>query len=154
MSRYVQINYSKFKELMDTMSFNEVQIDGTFERVWVYAIKNTNFQIRIYSTISINETVSRGSGSDAIRCMIYDTVNNNILKLEKRVHRTASALVNTRARCRELYKHVRAHKCSCGGVMIQRTSKHDHVFMGCSNFPKCTQTKNIIVPQLTLKLKP
>jgi hypothetical protein len=150
MSRYVSIEYSKFKELMDEMSFTEIQIPGTFERVWKFEIKDTNFDIRVYSTIAGN--VSRDTGTDAIRCMVYDRVNEKILKLEKRVHRTMSALKNTRERCRDLYKLVVKNKCSCGGVLIQRESKANHKFMGCSNFPKCTQTKNIIVPQLKLKL--
>jgi hypothetical protein len=153
MSRYVQINYAEFKKLMDTMGCTEIQLEGTFERVWSFPIKNTNFDIRIYSTIDVSDNVSRRSGSDAIRCMIYDRKEEKILKLEKRVHRTESALVNTRERCRDLFRHVRAHKCSCGGVLVPRVSKHNHGFMGCTNFPKCKLTKNTITPQLKLKLK-
>lgn len=151
MSRYVQINYNEFKQLMDTMGCTEIKLEGTYERVWSFPLKNTNFDIRIYSTIEGNK--SRSSGSDAIRCMIYDRVEDKILKLEKRVHRTENALVNTRERCRDLFRHVRANKCSCGGVLIERTSKQNHSFMGCSNYPKCKLTKNIITPQLKLKLK-
>lgn len=153
MSRYVQIKYAEFKELMDIMGFTEIKIDGTFERVWSFSLKNTNFDILIYSTIDINTDVSRSMGSDAIRCLVYDRKETKILRLEKRVHRTESALINTRERCRELFRYVRSHKCLCGGILIQRTSKTNHKFLGCSNFPKCKLTKNQITSQLKLKLK-
>ncbi len=157
MSKYVQITYTAFKKLMDIMKFTEVNIDGTFERVFKFPIKNTELEIRVYSTIGVGESVSRQKGSDAIRCFIYDNKEQRILKLEKRVHRTASALKNTKERCRELYRHVRDHKCpekDCGGVLlIRENNKTTHLFMGCTNYPTCKHTKNQITPQLKLKLK-
>ena len=153
MSKYVEISFEKFNDLMTTMHFVEIKVEGTFEKVWSYHIKNTNYEIRIYSTICVNSNVSRSSGSDAIRCIIYDTRENKLIKLEKRVHRTEKALINTRARCRELYKYVKNNVCTkCGGLLIERTSKTSHKFLGCSNFPKCKETKTIIQSQLTLKL--
>ena len=152
MSRYVSISYDKFKSLMDQMGFIEINLDGTFERVWKFEIANTNFDIRVYSTISVNDDMSRDSGKDAIRCMIYDRSKDKILRLEKRVHRTMSALPNTRLRCRELFKHVRANKCICGGVLVERKSKTNHSFLGCSNYPICKNSKNINNPQLKLNL--
>jgi len=153
MSTYVEIKYDKFKAVMDEMSFNEINLDGTFERVWKYEIVDADlinrYDIRVYSTITNH--VSRNRGTDAIRCLIFDKTKNKILKLEKRVHRTASALVNMKARCRELYKHVRDNRCTCGGVLLERESKHNHKFMGCSNFPICKNSKNIKQSQLKLK---
>lgn len=153
MSKYVQISYDAFRKLMDQMKFNEVRVEGTFERVWMFPIANSNFAIRVYSTIGVGESISRKSGTDAIRCLIYDHKENKIVQLEKRVHRTASAMKNTRDRCRELFKHVKKHKCACGGVLIERESKHNHKFLGCSNYPACTNTNNQVTPQLKLKIK-
>jgi hypothetical protein len=155
MSTYVPIQYEKFKTMMDKMNFVEIQLDGTFERVWKYEIVDADltsrYDIRVYSTIG--GEISRAKGKDAIRCMIYDKVKNKILKLEKRVHRTISALTNTRERCRDLYKHIKKNRCSCGGILLTRESKVKHKFMGCSNYPICKNSKNIIVPQLKLNLK-
>ena len=152
MKKFVKIEYTNFKSLMDSMGFEEIKVDNTFERVWIFHINNTNFQIRILSTICLNTNQTRPSGTDAIRCIIYDTRENKLVKLEKRVNRTSSALINTRSRCRELYKYVKTNICcNCGGLLVIRNSKYNHKFMGCSNFPICKYSKNIIKPQLTLK---
>lgn len=151
MSKYVKIVYSEFKALMDDMNFIEVDLKGVYERVWRFPIGNSNFEIRVYSTIGVS--TSRSNGSDSIKCLLYDAKENKILSVEKRVHRTKSTLKNTRERCRELFIQVRDNKCTCGGLMIEKTSKTQHKFLGCTNYPKCTNTKNQITPQLKLKLK-
>lgn len=148
---FVPIKYESFKELMDDMKFKEILVEGTFERVWQFKI-NDRFDIRVYSTINIDSTECRRNGKDAIRCLVYDNISKKVLRLERRVHRTISALINVRLRCRELYRYVRDNSCSCGGVLIERISKTSHQFKGCSNFPVCTNNKNIVLPQLKLKI--
>ena len=148
---FVPVDYKSFKTIMDDMKFEEISIKGTYERVWKFKI-NDRFDIRVYSTIKINSDKCRENGTDAIRCLVYDNVSEKILRLERRVHRTISALINVRLRCRELYKYVKKNPCSCGGVLIERISGTNHHFKGCSNFPVCTNNKNIIESQLKLKI--
>lgn len=153
---YTPIKYSTFKSVMDDMKFTEIRVDRTFERVWKFQVFDkdgiSRFDIRVYSTIDVDDDVTRSSGKDAIRCMLFNTVHNRIAKVEKKVHRTESALKNVRERCRELYKYLRDNRCSCGGMMIEREARDQHRFMGCCNYPMCKKSVNINVPQLTLKL--
>lgn len=39
--------------------------------------------------------------------------------------------------------------CGCGGKFIRKRSKNGVVFLGCSNYPKCKETRRISIPDAT-----
>ena len=144
-TRYTEITYSQFQSVMDGMGFKEIVVEGTHERIWSFVLVGTSYEIRILSSVSTFTGVTRNNGKDAIRVMLWNTKTSKPV-MSERVYRTVSALVNTKLKAREIYKHFRDNKCSCGGVLVERVSNapsnKGHKFMGCSNYPTCTFTVN------------
>jgi len=142
MGTYVKINGKEFADFIESqMKFHEIKIPGVFERTWEFDIDD-RFALRVYSTISTDDNISRSVGADAIRCMVFDKKTQQITRLESRVHRTKNAFTNMRERCRELYKHIKHNRCVCGGVLVERSGRNGK-FLGCSTYPACKHTKNI-----------
>jgi hypothetical protein len=137
---YVEISEACMRsKVQQEMGFTEVFATNTQELLFQRAVTE-RFAVRIYSSIAAG--ASRSVGQDAIRVAIFDTVADRPVKMERRVNRTENALYHMHERARELYKHVKHNACSCGaGVFVERKSKTDKVFLGCSAFPACKNTR-------------
>ena len=140
---YVIVTRDRFEAEMDDMGFAHINIPGTLEMVFERDIPNSDFAVRIYSSIDPRHGVSREVGTDAIRVLLFNKVKDRSLKIEKRVNRTGSedkVLARVRNRARDVWAWHTNNKCSCGGVMVQRKSASGS-FLGCSNYPTCKKTK-------------
>lgn len=153
-TKYIPITYSQFQSLMTEMGFKEIVVEGAYERIWSFVIMGTSYEIRVFSSVSTVTGVTRRNGQDAIRCTLFHSGKNKPV-LSYTVYRTVSAIQNVKAKCRILWKHTRDCKCkreNCDGIMVERESRTFHKFKGCSNFPDCTQTENIVQTQLKIKI--
>ena len=142
---YVEISRNRFEAEMGDMGFNHIRIPGTLEMVFERMIPNSDFSVRIYSSIDPRTGVSRVVGSDAIRVILFNHKKDRGLKVEKRVNRTGTednVLARTRSRAREIWGWYRDNKCSCGGVMVKRKGSKGE-FLGCSNYPDCKNTAQV-----------
>jgi hypothetical protein len=160
--RFVPLDYQAVKSLLETeMGFTQRQPERTRELCWERRVvtngEPTPYAIRVYSTLEPTGEC-REIGSDAIRvCLVdqEDPSRERILEVEKKVLRTKSAMINLRARARELYGYVNtsAHRCPvCGRLMVVRTTKRTvakpevRSFFGCMGFSHeaCKHTSNVI----------
>lgn len=152
-TKYIPITYSQFKSFMeDELKFKEIVVEGVHERIWSFVIVGTSYEIRVFSSVSNVTDVTRHNGKDAIRCILIDTTKGTKPLVSHSVYRTKNALPNVRKYCRELWKSHRS-KCACGGLMVQRVSSTNHRFLGCTNYPNCKNTQNIVIPTSQTKLK-
>jgi hypothetical protein len=105
------------------------------------------YAIRIYSSVDRRTNTTRNSGQDAIRVTLFDLFKERPVKVEKRVNRTQNALVNMRARAREMWQYVSNKKnvCpSCQSLLVKRTAKRTRKqFLGCSSYPECKHTQDL-----------
>ena len=144
-SRFRPFTRQQFEVLMNEMGFLEISRLGTFEHTYERLIANVpsdrRFAVRIYSTVDVGTGVTRQNGSDAIRVMVYDTLRNRPVT-DWNVHRTTNAFTNTKERAREAWRYVlnSKHHCTCGCMMVERNGKHGP-FLGCTNYPKCKNTR-------------
>ena len=171
MGTYVEIKLDEFKkEIENEMGFTCVNPNrevsnprGGYAEEYIYerVVKHHNpedmmqalrgedfrYSIRIYSSIDRRTNTTRNSGQDAIRVTLYDLFKERPVKVEKRVNRTQNALVNMRARAREMWQYVstRNNVCpTCQSLLVKRTAKRTKKqFLGCSNYPECKHTQNI-----------
>lgn len=140
---YVIVTRNRFEAEMADMGFTHINIPGTLEMVFERHIPDSDFVVRIYSSIDPRHGVSRKVGTDAIRVLLFNKPNNRPLKVERRVNRTGSedkVMKRVRERARDVWGWYGMHKCSCSGVLVQRKSAKG-AFLGCSNYPTCKNTK-------------
>lgn len=148
-TRYVPIEQGQMEQLLQTeMGFTRADEGNCWEMIWVRDVVTTSghafpYQIKVYSTIDIRTKMSRDSGTDAIRVVLMDKVTGYPVKsAEKKVLRTKSALINTRERARELFRHVLEgpHCPKCSALMVKRKAgPEQHEFWGCTHYaPKNT----------------
>tara|TARA_B110001454_G_scaffold100369_1_gene94776 strand:- start:1793 stop:2308 length:516 start_codon:yes stop_codon:yes gene_type:complete len=171
MGTYVEIKLDEFKkEIENEMGFTCVNPNrevsnpsGGYAEEYIYerVVKHHNpddmmqalrgdafrYAIRIYSSVDRRTNTTRNSGQDAIRVTLYDLFKERPVKVEKRVNRTQNALVNMRARAREMWQYVstRNNICpTCQSLLVKRTAKRTkNQFLGCSNYPECKHTQNL-----------
>lgn len=144
MTGYVPISKGKMNDtLIHDMGFTISDTDRAGEMVYVRDVITKSgvefpYQIKVYSTVLWNTGWTDDVGQDAIRVVLLDKVTNRpAAGKQKRVNRTKNALVNLRARCRDLFKQVlEAPKCPCcGAIMIERENrKTGHKFLSCSRY--------------------
>ena len=131
----LQLSYiSKGFHITAIPRINEIVYEAEFKNVQWMAI-------RVYSSIEKYSKTSRKKGADAIRvCLVY---KDKIIGGSKRVNRTQNWMNNLRLRATELGHSVSELKCNCGeGYMVERKGKSGK-FHGCSEYPKCKQTRQI-----------
>ena len=144
-SRFQEISFFDFSSWMFGIGFEAVDLENVFEYVWERKIVTRKypdrFIVRIYSSISKNTNETRETGSDAIRVMLFDTVLDKPVK-DWTVYRTKNAKSNVIARARDAWGYVidSNHHCSCGSLMVQRSSRHGN-FFGCTTYPTCKETR-------------
>jgi len=77
---------------------------------------------------------------------LLDTQHGKPVVESWNVHRTLNAHDNVVRRARDAWGYVTQHKehhCSCGSIMIARKARGKS-FLGCSAFPECKQTRQIV----------
>lgn len=99
MSRYVPIHLDEFDELLKSSKGWKRNVSGK-EYVYDYRMKNKpNIVIKILTSISENDIISRSAGKDAIRVFAVKVDNNGkVVKgicKSKRVYRTKNWKNNT-----------------------------------------------------------
>ncbi len=142
---YVEVTRNRFEAEMDDMGFKHITLPGTVEMVFERDIPNSDFSVRVYSSIDPRTGVSRKVGADAVRVLLFNKAKERGAKVEKRVNRTGSedgVMARTRSRAREVWGWYTQNKCSCGGVMVTRKGPKGN-FLGCSNYPDCKNTSLI-----------
>jgi hypothetical protein len=146
MGRYVPVTSLEFASLMGQMGFRlDTQAPGNeetyFRQVESRDGKRFNAFVRIFSSITKGDAVSREVGADAIRLVLLNAETGKPLGESVRVFRTKNALINARERARDLFREVLAHPCEkCGTGFHRVIVKGQSKFRGCSNFPACTAT--------------
>lgn len=103
-------------------------------------------ELHVYTTVDEDE-VSRGSGEDAIRFVLYDRNSGSPVGLAKKVLRVegeTTPFQRCESRLRELVAMARAMKAAkqfcqkCGSHLVERTRQSDNTkFFGCSLYPHC-----------------
>lgn len=148
-TRYRAIDRNTFRDAMCAIGFDEIVPDKTFEYAYDRAITArdgtpSRFMVRVLSSVSINTNVTRETGEDAIRVMLYDNLLGRMIN-DWRVLRTESALVNTVKRARDAFKYaIEAPRCqACSAIMIKRKSRMGGEFLGCTNYPTCKSTRPV-----------
>ena len=143
---YVAIHKNAFEAEMNDMGFSPIKVHGTAELVYERKVPNTIYSVRVLSSIDPRSGISREVGADAIRVTLWNYSNDRPIKVERRVNRTGTergVLKRTRERAREVWSWCKNHGCSCGnGIMVERNGKNGK-FLGCSNYPTCTNTAQI-----------
>lgn len=149
MSTYVPISYDDFRDFIESeiMKFRPVTLPGVHELVWERMVPNRSteagsYAVRVFSTIE--GSVTREVGEDAIRVMLWNMETNRPLSFEKRVHRTKNALKNLEQRARDIWGYAtdRRNRCpSCGRlahVVVPRKTgfrnKSAEPFFSCTGY--------------------
>mgnify|MGYP005838477765 CR=1 FL=1 len=149
MARYVPISETDIRDLMNKMGFSVTQDSRGSELVFERKVEGKSGKsyphfIRVYSSV-VPSAGSRDCGEDAIRIVLFNSDIGKPVKQagKKRIYRTKNALPNLRERCREIFKEVMKNSCpKCNHVMVERKGKFGS-FMGCTNYPTCTEVKSI-----------
>jgi len=139
MYRYVPISIAEFKAVMTEMGFEDIEVPGNYEYVFERKMNEPRFSVRILSSISLSNGMTRDSGEDVIRVMLYDHVLDRP-SYNETIKRTKNALSTLRNRAREAWVYKNHHKCQCGAIMTLRMSQTKH-FFGCTAYPTCKNTK-------------
>lgn len=148
MTNYVKISKSEFEIGLSNIvsiqneltGFQEKNIAGIEEHVYVIKTKNPLADIKVYSSISKRSNISRTIGSDAIRCVI-EYKGKEIYKGTAHTKRIATWERNLASKIESLTGEVSQLKMcpKCASVMTLRKGPKGH-FFGCSSFPKCRHT--------------
>jgi hypothetical protein len=138
--RYVAIDITAMRALMDEMGFSPLPQRPGAEIVYARAVGNRPVQLRVYSSVTPGNGVSRDVGEDAIRIALHSTLTDRPVGMRfARVYRTKNALGTLKDRAREAWTYARDNAClKCNGVLVERTVKNTgKTFMGCCNYPEC-----------------
>ena len=109
-------------------------------------LKNTKalLEFRIYT--SVEQGVTRESGTDAIRTVLYDVRASRPLGKESRINRVEGATTvfeRLDAKLKDMAGTIPSLQfCnSCGAHLVERVNRRtEQHFMGCSAYPKCGNT--------------
>lgn len=88
MTSFITLTKEQFENNLPKDFENITNTTNAKEHVYQCSSKKENVGIRIYSSIDINTNETREKGTDAIRIVLWDLLNNRPLKKSKRIHRT------------------------------------------------------------------
>ena len=86
MSNFIVLDKEQFESYLPR-GFKEIESPGAKERVYEGCTDNLNVGIRIYSSVDIRTDRTRDVGSDAIRVVFWDLLNDRPLGKGKRIYR-------------------------------------------------------------------
>lgn len=134
--------FSDINILKQRRIWKQISPPHTKEIVYAATI-NSQFELRIYTTVHVDTDTSRTVGKDAIRIHIYDIINNGIVKAANRTNRNGDILQKVKEKALEIWKGFKPtyYKCECGGTFLIKKGKFGE-FLGCSNYKTgCKKTK-------------
>lgn len=143
--KYVKISKQEFEEFLDTLpvAFEPVTRDPSGEYVYQTTgapLEVDNVRIRVYSTIQKGSDTGRGKGDDAIRTVLYDIENREIVGGRKKTLRIESWRSNLEPKIMELADEAQSMitKCAvCNKGWLREVDGQYGEFLGCSNYPDC-----------------
>lgn len=119
----------------------------TVENISEYVYSATlskDFEIIVYSSISIHTNKARAKGGDAIRLKLHHESVPGPVSSEPKTLRTERWAVNLQKKIENAVRRCNEALscCECGGYLIERASKNGE-FLGCINFPQCKNSMNV-----------
>lgn len=141
---YQSITEKEMENFLFPLKFQKMTIPGTFENVYGRRLRK-DLSFRIYSTIEGG--LSRQSGKDAIRCVLFWMSPEGEIKIvgtEKKVLRVPTWKDNLSKRIinwTEMLGPI-CEKCN-SPTTLRKNKKTKNKFYGCVNYPTCSFTKNV-----------
>ena len=89
MSNFVIIEKEKFESYLPD-GFKMVDVPNCKEMVYQIPTKKEHVEIRIYSSVDVRTKKSRELGSDAVRVVLWDALNDRPLGKGKRIYQKPS----------------------------------------------------------------
>jgi len=134
-SNAVTIERNEMEEFLPAAA-EEVDVDGTNERVYEMPLPSDDLTVRVFSTIEGGS--SRGYGEDAIRSVVWSETAGGPVGGESKTLRIGSWRENLRAKLEALYASWRDYDhgtCpECGeGVLCEREGSYGK-FLACSEW--------------------
>lgn len=144
MAEYTPITQDEMEQFLSEHGggYQPVRLPGVRELVYAARVDRDGLDLLqvIYTGIE-PDGASRGSGEDAIRCVLFhrrDQATVKKIATSTRVHRVKGWRANLTERLASL---VPGPSCpDCGSPMVERKSKRGP-FYGCSDFPTCRATR-------------
>ena len=90
MTNFVTLNKEQFESYLPK-GFKEIEAPRSKERIYEGCTDNINVGIRIYSSVDIRTNKTRDVGSDAIRVVFWDLMNDRPLGKGKKIYRVEGA---------------------------------------------------------------
>jgi len=145
--RYCRIIKNDFERVMARYNAKVVDVPGSRELVYEIqppSWKKDNLSVLVYSSI-IMTGQARDCGDDAIRVVaVLDHDPKKIVSGRTKTLRIDSWEKNLTAKIDDLLQYEPVTCPRCGSMMVVRTNKRTkEKFMGCSQWPKCSQTMPI-----------
>lgn len=145
MTTFVRISKAEFDEALSPFGILGEGVAGG-ELTYDIGTGVNDVVVRIYSSISLLDGVTRKKGADAIRVVLLDLVAGKPFGKDVRTHRTDGWDRRLRVKVEGLLSRVKEESpiwCrSCGSMMVKREGRHGE-FYGCVSFPKCRQTVSV-----------
>ena len=147
---YYNISKNEFERMLryamdpDFNIRNDVMSGSNLSEYVYSATVSNGFEIIIYSSISVHTDKARAKGNDAIRLKLYHESVRGSVGSEVKTLRTEKWAVNLQKKIENAVRKCdEALSCSeCGRYLIERTSKNGE-FLGCINFPQCSNSMNV-----------
>lgn len=145
MANFTQIDFEAF---LNGLSPNFRQDQIGMEFMYRAPLKAAPaVQIMVLSSVDVRTKRSRTRGADAIRVQLVH--NRSIVGSVGRTNRTPGWEGRLKSKMISLGESIDEHRCPrCNGYLIKRKRKNTSkasMFLGCTNYPLCEYTKNILV---------
>lgn len=135
------------ENLLSGRGFQEIGLDGTKERVFGKRVDGEGeppLTLRVYTTVDKRTGNLRDKGSDAIRVALFTLGEDGEPKMigaEKSVYRVQNWKANLKDRLEDAKETLIGLRCKDGHFMVLRDGSNGK-FWGCSEYPRCSHTKN------------
>lgn len=136
---------SDMRDILLSRGFQKLDLPHVNEEVYGKRVDRDGepLTLRVFTTVEESSGMPRTNGSDAIRVALFGKDEDGDAKLvgaDTRVHRTRNWESNLRDRLENATETLIGPKCSHGHRMVLRSGSNGK-FWGCSEFPRCNDTK-------------
>ena len=140
---YVTIKREEMHNLLTQGKFKPISIDGVYELVYNRPHR-CGVELRVYTTISVNNNLSRDYGKDAIRVTLHHTESGRFVGKSSTTKRTRGWQSRLKSKINEAWKSIsNLKKCpECDSYLLYIKWKKKS-FLGCSSYPECTYSENV-----------
>ena len=145
MQSYSRFSESEFESFLgEFCTFEKVPTGSGSEVVYAINLPAEDLEVRVFSTLQGG--VARTCGSDAIRCVLWQTEHDEPVGGMKKTLRIKTWRSNLRPKIEDLVVNWRDHfngycpECEVG-VLKRRTGSFGD-FLGCSRYPVCEHTED------------